>query len=150
MDATVRRATLADLDSLIHFAAEEAREAEGIEKTPATLRAGILAALQNERLALYWVLADELDRPVGVISAMKEWSNWNAGFYWWVQSLYIAPDYRGRGYLTALFGAVREEARSQGGLDLRLYVHEGNDRARAAYRKTGFTEMHYRIMQSPL
>jgi GNAT superfamily N-acetyltransferase len=150
MDATVRRATLADLDSLIHFAAEEAREAEGIEKTPATLRTGILSALQNEELALYWVLADAHDRPVGVISALREWSNWNAGFYWWVQSLYIAPDYRGRGCLKLLFDAVRDEARRQGGLDLRLYVHEANDRARAAYRKNDFAEMQYRIMKNTL
>jgi GNAT superfamily N-acetyltransferase len=150
MDATVRRATFADLDSLIHFAAEEAREAEGIEKTPATLRAGILAALENEQLALYWVLADEHDQPVGVISATKEWSNWNAGFYWWVQSLYITPHYRGRGHLGLLFDAVREEAIRQGGLDLRLYVYEENERARAAYRKNGFAEMHYRIMHSAL
>jgi GNAT superfamily N-acetyltransferase len=150
MDATVRRATLADLDSLIHFAAEEAREAEGIEKTPATLRTGILSALQNEELALYWVLADAHDRPVGVISALREWSNWNAGFYWWIQSLYIASDYRGKGYLTSLFDAVRHEARRQGGLDLRLYVYEDNDRARSAYRKNGFAEMHYRIMKCVL
>jgi GNAT superfamily N-acetyltransferase len=150
MDATVRRARLADLDSLIHFAAEEARAAEGIEKTPATLRTGILSALKDEALALYWVLADEADRPVGVISAMKEWSNWNAGFYWWVQSLYIAPDHRGKGYLTLLFDAVRDEARRQGGLDLRLYVYVDNERARAAYRKNGFDEMHYRIMKSAL
>lgn len=150
MDATVRRATPADLDSLVHFAAEEARAAEGIDKAPGTLRAGILAALENEQLALYWVLADERDQPVGVISALREWSNWNAGYYWWVQSLYIAPDYRGRGYLTLLFDAVREEAGRQNGLDLRLYVHDGNERARAAYRKNGFAEMHYRIMHSAL
>jgi GNAT superfamily N-acetyltransferase len=150
MDTTVRRAKFADLDSLISFAAEEARESEGIEKTPATLRTGILSALENEELALYWVLADGADRPVGVISAIREWSDWNAGFYWWVQSLYIAPDYRGRGYLAALFDAVREEARRQGGLDLRLYVYVENERARAAYRKNGFAEMKYRIMKNTL
>jgi GNAT superfamily N-acetyltransferase len=150
MGATVRRATVADLDTLIHFAAEEAREAEGIEKAPATLRAGILSALQNEELALYWVLADAQDRPVGVISALREWSNWNAGFYWWVQSLYIAPEYRGQGCLRLLFDAVRNEARRQGGLALRLYVHEANDRARAAYRKNDFAEMQYRIMKNVL
>ncbi len=114
------------------------------------MRAGIAAALENEALALYWVLADEHDGPVGAISALREWSNWNAGFYWWVQSLYIAPEYRGKGYLRSLFDAVRDEARRQNGLDLRLYVHEGNGRARAAYRKTGFAEMHYRIMRHAL
>jgi GNAT superfamily N-acetyltransferase len=150
MDVRVRRATLVDLESLIGFAAEEAREAEGIEKAPATLRAGIAAALENEELALYWVLADEHDQAVGAISALKEWSNWNAGFYWWVQSLFIAPGYRGRGLLRLLIDAVRDEARRQNGLDLRLYVHEGNERARAAYRQVGFAEMHYRIMSRAL
>jgi GNAT superfamily N-acetyltransferase len=150
MNARVRRAKAADLEALVGFASEEAREAEGIEKVPDTLRAGIAAALENEELALYWVLANERDRPVGVISALKEWSNWNAGYYWWVQSLYIAPEYRGKGYLRLLIDAVRDEAGRQGGLDLRLYVHEGNERARAAYRTAGFAEMHYRIMRRAL
>jgi ribosomal protein S18 acetylase RimI-like enzyme len=150
MDAKVRRATLADLESLIGFASEEARQAEGIEKAPATLRAGIAAALEDESLALYWVLVDECDQPLGNISALREWSNWNAGFYWWVQSLYIAPEYRGTGHLRSLIDAVRDEAGRQGGLDLRLYVHKSNERARAAYRRAGFAEMHYRIMRRAL
>jgi GNAT superfamily N-acetyltransferase len=150
MNVKVRRARLSDLDSLVGFAFEEAREAEGAEKAPTTLRVGIEAALRDAELALYWVLVDERDEPVGNISALREWSNWNAGSYWWVQSLYISPAYRGAGYLSLLLDAVAAEARRQGGLDLRLYVHEENARARTAYRRAGFAEMHCRIMRREL
>jgi len=132
------------------FALEEAKEAEGLKKVPATLRIGIETALNDETIALYWVLVDESDEPVGNVSALREWSNWNAGFYWWIQSMYISPEYRGKGYLSQLLDAVKDEAQTQGGLDLRLYVHEDNNRAVKAYRKSGFLESKYKIMTQQL
>jgi ribosomal protein S18 acetylase RimI-like enzyme len=150
MDLKVRRARLYDLERLILFAFEEAKEAEGIEKVPATLRIGIETALNDENIAIYWVLVDERDEPVGNVSALREWSNWNAGFYWWIQSMYISPEYRGKGYLSQLLDAVKAEAQTQGGLELRLYVHEDNKLAVKAYRKSGFLESKYKIMTQKL
>lgn len=146
----VRRARPDDLDALVGFAAEEARDAEGAEKQTATLRRGIAAALEDERLGRYWVLVDAADTPLGNVSAVTEWSNWHAGFYWWVQSLYIEPAYRGRGHAARLLDAVAEEARRQGGLDLRLYVYSENRRALRAYEKLGFCEAVYRILTREL
>lgn len=146
MDLKVRRAELKDLDKLIGFAYEEAREAEGAEMVPATLRTGIMTALINKEIAIYWVLVDRDDEPVGNVSALKEWSNWNAGFYWWIQSMYISPQYRGKGYLPLLLNTVNAEAKKQGALDLRLYVYKDNVRAIKAYEKTGFVEAKYNIM----
>lgn len=145
-DPRIRRAHAGDLETLVRFAADEARAAEGTEKAPTTLRRGIAAALEDERLGLYWVLVDEADEPVGTVSAVTEWSNWHAGFYWWVQSFYIEPTYRGRGHAARLLDVVSEEARRRGGLDLRLYVHGENRRALRAYEKAGFRESQYRIM----
>lgn len=147
---SVRRADRGDLEALIRFARAEAREAEGLQKAPETLRAGIEAALEDERLALYWVLLDEHGRPVGNVSALAEWSDWNAGYYWWVQSLYVAGEHRGTGAVDVLLDAVRAEVRRRGGLDLRLYVHADNERARRAYRRMGFAELPYRIMKLEL
>ena len=146
MELKVRRARLGDLEKLILFALEEAREAEGLKKVPATLRKGIETALHDEKIALYWVLVDKNDEPVGNVSALREWSNWNAGFYWWIQSMFISPEYRGKGYLSELLDAVKTEAQTQGGLDLRLYVSKNNNRAVKAYRKSGFRESKYKIM----
>lgn len=150
MDLKVRRARLNDLEKLILFAFEEAKDAEGIEKVPATLRIGIETALKNDNIALYWVLVDESDVPVGNVSALREWSNWNAGFYWWIQSMYISPGYRGKGYLSKLLDGVKAEARRQGGLELRLYVNKDNNRAVKAYLKSGFIESKYKIMSHGL
>jgi GNAT superfamily N-acetyltransferase len=132
------------------FAAAEAQEAEGIEKAPATLRRGIETALHDETVAVYWVLVVDDDQPVGTISALREWSNWNAGYYWWIQSMYIVPEYRGKGLALQLLDTVGDEARRRGGLELRLCVHEGNVRAMKTYDAAGFSESKYKVMSRAL
>ncbi len=142
----VRRAELKDLDQLVEFTAAEAREAEGHSKTTQTLMKGIKAAIEDNSIALYWVLMNSDNQVVGSASALKEWSDWNAGYYWWIQSMYIIPNYRGKGNLDLLLDAIRSEMSEQNGLELRLYVHENNEAAIRAYRKANFTFSKYRIM----
>ena len=80
-------------------------------------------------------------------STIKEWSNFNGGYYWWIQSLFIQPEFRGAGLVQKLIDTVKEEAQREGGIDLRLYVHRINTRAIKAYRKLGFSESDYLIMR---
>jgi ribosomal protein S18 acetylase RimI-like enzyme len=142
----VRRAELNDLDKLVEFTAAEAREAEGDTKNMKTLADGIKAALEDGSIAMYWVLVNEDNQQLGSASALKEWSDWNAGYYWWIQSMYIRPDYRGKGYLDLLLDAIQLEMKKQNGLELRLYVHENNQAAIRAYEKANFVFSKYRIM----
>ncbi|WP_282175646.1 GNAT family N-acetyltransferase [Vibrio nereis] len=142
----VRKADLSDLPNLIEFTVEEAREAENIAKFPDTLERGISAALNDNSIAIYWVLVDENDCPCGNVSAVKEWSDWNAGYYWWIQSMYIKPEYRGRGLMEKLIRVVEEEMLSQGGLELRSYIHKSNEVAKKAYQKVGFHDSNYQMM----
>jgi GNAT superfamily N-acetyltransferase len=143
---SVRKARQEDLSYLVEFTAEEAREAEGSVKIPDTLEKGIGAALVDNTIATYWVLVDDNDIPVGSVSALKEWSDWNAGYYWWIQSMYLAPSQRGKGRMTLLLEAVKSEMKSQQGLELRLYVHKDNGVAVRAYEKANFEHSDYRIM----
>jgi ribosomal protein S18 acetylase RimI-like enzyme len=147
MDGIIRRAHLADLKTLVDFALGEATEAEGIRVNREKVRKGIQAALEDESVAIYWVLQGSRDEIVGNVSVVKEWSNWKAGHYWWIQSLYIKPEHRGRGLMEALIQKVRESARKNKALDLRLYVHKNNARAIGAYRKSGFIDADYQIMR---
>ena len=142
----VRPAGLDDLDELVGFIREEAREAEGIEIVPATLRKGIEAALTDNTKSIYWVMVDERDAPLGCVSALKEWSDWNAGYYWWVQSMYLSPASRGQGRMQLLMDTVSAEMQKQGGLELRLYVHRDNGKAIRAYAKIGFEMSACKIM----
>ena len=58
-----------------------------------------------------------------------------------VVSVYVAPGQRGTGLAGRMLDGVVDWARGEAGLDrLRLYVHEHNPRARAFYRRYGFTE----------
>jgi GNAT superfamily N-acetyltransferase len=85
-------------------------------------------------------------RLAGAISVVREWSNFHGGHYWWIQSLFIVPEHRGRGLLEHLLDHVAEVAKENGALDLRLYAHKGNLRALQAYRRCGFEEAPYAIM----
>lgn len=142
----VRKATIKDLAVLVDFTAREALEAEGDTRDLKRLETGIMTALEDASVAIYWVLIDETGKPAGSISALKEWSDWNAGYYWWIQSMYLAPEQRGQGHMTKLINAVENEMQSQGGLELRLYVHQDNSKAVRAYEKAGFEPSPYRIM----
>ena len=146
MQVRIRRADLKDLSYLVKFTAEEAREAEGSIKIPDTLEKGITKALEDDSVALYWVLVDDQNNPVGSVSAIKEWSDWNAGYYWWIQSMYLSPNQRGKGRMALLLDAVKYEMEQQQGLELRLYVHEDNRAAIRAYEKSEFVHSKYKIM----
>jgi len=142
----VRKAVLKDLPVLFEFTSEEAREAEGGAAAFDNLEAGIRKALEDDSKALYWVLLDDSGTAIGSISALKEWSDWKAGYYWWIQSVYIVPAHRGKGCFDLLLSAVVEEMENRGGLELRLYVHKDNRRAIGAYRKSAFETLPYEIM----
>jgi len=142
----VRKADLRDLSFLVEFTAEEAREAENSIRIPVTLEKGIKKALEDNSIATYWVLVDESDNPVGSISALKEWSDWNAGYYWWIQSMYLTQNQRGKGRMSMLLDAIKSEMASQNGLELRLYVHKDNGAAIRAYEKANFLHSDYKIM----
>jgi GNAT superfamily N-acetyltransferase len=145
-DLQVRRAGIEDLDVIVDFIAEEAREAEGRSQSRKTLESGIGEALKDDSIAIYWLLVDRYETAIGCTSVIKEWSDWNAGYYWWIQSMYIAPNHRGKGYLSILIDSVTKAARAHNCLELRLYVHTANQAAVRAYEKAGFGSPPYKIM----
>ena len=132
------------------FIAAEADEAEGISKSTDKIRNGIKSGLENPNMARYWVLESTDGDLIGSVSVVKEWSDWNCAFYWWIQSMYIIPNDRGQGLMEVLLQAVKHSAGKENALELRLYVHAGNKRAIRAYQKAGFSDTNYKMMTSLL
>ena len=63
-----------------------------------------------------------------------EWSDWRNAYFWWIQSVYVAPGFRRLGVYRALDGHVRTEARKHPNVcGLRLYVDRDNRVAQAVY-----------------
>ena len=142
----VRAATRADLEALVAGNLALADESEHVRLDADTLRAGILALLESRAPGRYWVA--ELDgRTAGQLLVTFEWSDWRNRMVWWIQSVYVVRDARGRGVLRALYDVARREAVAAGAGGLRLYVDATNARAIAVYTALGMNGDHYRVFE---
>ena len=147
MTYVIRPASAADADAIVEFTVREARDAEAVNLDPSNVRRGVTTALLDPRHAQYWVAETPDGGLAASISALREWSNFHGGYYWWVQSLFVAPEHRGRGLVDQLLDHVTNEAATAGALDLRLYAHRDNVRALHVYRRCGFTEAPYVLLR---
>jgi ribosomal protein S18 acetylase RimI-like enzyme len=114
----------------------------------ARLLAGVRALLGDPAKGFYLV-ACAAGRVVGQLMITYEWSDWRNGNFWWVQSVYVLPEDRGRGVFTKLYQDAEERARASGdACGLRLYVEEENARAQRTYAGLGMRPTSYRIYET--
>ena len=144
---TVRAARESDLDTIVAFNAAMARETEDKELDPEALRAGVTAMLQRADLGFY--LVAEIDGGVcGQLMITTEWSDWRNGFFWWVQSVYVKPEFRRQGVYRALYQHVSAAALSQGDVrGIRLYVAKDNLPAQKVYQRLGMADSGYNLYE---
>ncbi len=139
----VRLATPADADTITAFNVALAAESEGRALDPAVVARGVRRLLAEPAYGVYYV-AERAGRVVGQLLITYEFSDWRNGVFWWIQSVYVAPDARRGGVYRALHEHVVAEARRQGDVcGLRLYVDRSNAPAQAAYRRVGLTATDY-------
>lgn len=144
-----REATESDLPTIVPFVIAMARDSEDVTLHEATVTAGVRAVLADRRKGVYHLgLAG--DQVVGQALVTTEWSDWNAADYWWIQTVYVQPEWRGRGVFAALYAHLAERARAAGAAALRLYVHRDNLSARRAYEKVGMVEDGYVVYEQVL
>jgi ribosomal protein S18 acetylase RimI-like enzyme len=142
----IRAARAEDLEALVAGNMALAEETEPVRLDMETLRRGILALLESRAPGRYWV-AELEGRVVGQLLVTFEWSDWRNRMVWWIQSVYVAPDARGRGVLRTLYDVARREALAAGAGGLRLYVNTANQRAQAVYAALGMNGDHYRVFE---
>ena len=139
----IRQASLVHLESIIAFNAAMAKETEGKELDIGLLRSGVEAVLARRDLGFYLV-AERTSRPVGQLLITYEWSDWRNAFFWWIQSVYVSPEYRRMGVYKALHGYAEMEARRQGNVcGLRLYVDKDNQIAQGVYAGLSMRQARY-------
>jgi ribosomal protein S18 acetylase RimI-like enzyme len=87
--------------------------------------------------ALPWFLGFQDGEPAGLVAALPP--DAVPDRVWHLVSMWVSPDARGGGLAGLLVGAVAEHVRQAGADRVTLWVAVGNDRARAFYRRMGFT-----------
>jgi GNAT superfamily N-acetyltransferase len=143
----IRPAEGADAALLADFNAAMALETEGRTLDAATVRRGVEIGLSRPDYCRYH-LAELEGRVVGQLMITWEWSDWRAGMFWWIQSVYVVPGARGRGVFKALYRHVESMARGDGECrGLRLYVERHNASAQAAYARLGMRDAGYGVFE---
>ncbi len=143
----IRPATPADAPVIARFNLALAHETEHRELEPARLLAGVQALLADPARGFY-VLAEVDGVVAGQTMVTREWSDWRNGHFWWIQSVYVRQEFRGRGLFRELFEHIKEAARGEGDVcGLRLYVEQGNVIAQTVYEHLGMGRACYQLME---
>lgn len=143
----IRFASETDAEIIAQFNIDMAFETEELELLPAVISAGVKNMLANSSNGFYLV-ATHSEKVVGCLMITKEWSDWRNGVFWWIQSVFVKPDFRGQGIYRSLYEKVKELAQKEDNVcGYRLYVEEDNDKAQATYKKLGMDETHYKIFE---
>ncbi len=138
----VRPAGIADAALIASFNARMAEETEHLQLEPSRLLAGVRALLDDPAKGFYTLA--ELDGQVaGQMMITFEWSDWRNANFWWIQSVYVDPRFRGRGVFRALYRRMEELSTQSGACGLRLYVERDNLHAQETYRRCGMREAPY-------
>ena len=90
-------------------------------------------------LALVWL---------GCLMITYEWSDWRNGVMWWIQSVYVRPEYRNKGVFRALFNHIEQLAHNRADVKaLRLYVMQDNQSGKNTYEALGMRDSQYIIYE---
>jgi GNAT superfamily N-acetyltransferase len=149
MTLYIRRAAVDDADAIAAWNIAMAWETESKALDPATIGRGVRAVFDEPRRGFY--LIAELDgAAVGCLLVTYEWSDWRCGDFWWVQSVYVAPEARRAGVFRGLYAHVKAMAGGAGAVGVRLYVETENERAQATYAGLGMERCHYYMYEAML
>jgi ribosomal protein S18 acetylase RimI-like enzyme len=124
-----------------------ALETEGKALIAERIDAGVRRLLVTPALGFY-VVAEGQEGVVACLMVTQEWSDWRNGLFWWIQSVYVKPDWRRQGVYRRLYAHVRELAQADAAVcGFRLYVEKDNKAAQATYAALGMNPTDYLIYE---
>ena len=146
----IRTGQAADADVLAQFNIAMALETEGKHLDPTVVIEGVRTVIENPDHGFY-VVAVKNNEVAASLLVTFEWSDWRAGQFWWIQSVYVRPACRRQGLLRRLYAHVKAQAeRQQRVCGLRLYAEQSNHTAQQAYRALGMEATAYRVFEEML
>ena len=139
----IRVAEKSDLASLVTFNQLMAWETEQKTLDESILCKGVAALIADNNKGFYLV-AEQDKKVLGSLMVTSEWSDWRNGVFWWIQSVYISPDFRRQGVYAQLYTHVKNLAAQQQNIcGFRLYVEKENLIAEKTYVSAGMEQSHY-------
>ena len=143
----IRQASIQDAEKIADFNIQMAFETENIKLKPEVILAGAQRLINDDSLGFYLV-AESNDKIAGSLMVTTEWSDWRNGQFWWIQSVYILPQFRRMGIYRGLYEKVKELASTNDNIcGFRLYVENENAAAQSTYNNVGMVQTHYKLYE---
>jgi len=134
-----------DANAIVDFQQAMARETEEVALDRDVVTRGVQAVFDDPSRGRYFV-AVAGGRVVASLLITYEWSDWRNGVVWWIQSVYVVPEFRKRGVYAGLYEHVKQTADASV-KGIRLYVDRRNTPAQEVYRRLGMDGDHYLVFE---
>jgi GNAT superfamily N-acetyltransferase len=99
-----------------------------------------------ERPEFGFYLVAEVDGIVAAtLMVTYEWSDWRNGLFWWIQSVYVKPQFRRQGLYRGMYERLKAMAKQQATpvCGFRLYAETENVDAHTTYKASGMHVCEY-------
>jgi len=98
----IRKAKPSELTTLVSFQQKMALETEDLELNQTVLNRGVQAVFDDHNKGIYYV-AIENNEAIASLLITYEWSDWRNGQVYWIQSVYVLPEHRGKGVYKQMY-----------------------------------------------
>jgi GNAT superfamily N-acetyltransferase len=143
----IRLAEDNDFETLVSFNIALAWESERKKLDASVATKGVRTLLSDPRHGFYTV-AEIAGRVIGCVLVTYEWSDWRCGQFWWIQSVYVDPEFRRQGVFRRLYGFLKDRAaREENICGFRLYVEHSNHAGQSTYAGVGMREIPFKFFE---
>ncbi|NLV19037.1 MAG: GNAT family N-acetyltransferase [Bacteroidetes bacterium] len=138
----VRQATREDVSAIVNFQKKMAKETEHLELNEKIVEEGVNAVFTDKSRGKYFIAEDNY-KIIASLLITYEWSDWRNSNIWWIQSVYVIPEYRRKGIFREMYTFIKALGEKQDIAGLRLYVETNNTQAKMTYEALGMNSGHY-------
>ncbi len=135
------------IELIADFQLKMALETESIKLDQTTVLNGVSAVFNDQNLGQYFVAKHE-NTVIASLMITYEWSDWRNAKVWWIQSVYVIPEFRRKGVFQLFYqhiqNLVNEDVNIGG---IRLYVDKTNLPAQKTYNNVGMNGEHYQLFE---
>ncbi|MCF8332735.1 MAG: GNAT family N-acetyltransferase [Bacteroidales bacterium] len=147
MKVVVEQARKRHIARIVDFQIAMAQETEEVDLDRETATKGVSAVFDDLSKGQYLV-ALENQQLIGTTLLTPEWSDWRNGYVYWIQSVYVLPEYRGKRVFATIYEHIKRLVMQHESLiGLRLYVDKTNEKAQKVYEKLGMNGEHYKLFE---
>lgn len=147
MNLNIRKGKPSDAGTIAAFQILMAKETEEIDLDRQTVNKGVEAIFETPGLGQYFV-AETDGKIVASLMTTFEWSDWRNSTVWWLQSVYVLPEYRQKGIFKKMYNFIKEQVLSLDEVSgIRLYMVHSNHRAAKVYKNVGMDGERYRMFE---